>query len=136
MVRCPRRRHRQRRDALTVTVTGGDSSGQVDRRNTARRGLLLGGLILVAVIVEACSGGRRATAYQYNWSIFLDSIFAPDPRIVHGIFLTVSIAVTSQIIGVVLGTLGALGRLSRARPIRWIANAYVGVFRGTPLLVQ
>ncbi len=103
----------------------------------ARRALTLGGLLLIAVIIEACSGGgRRATAYQYNWDIFFDSLFRPDPRIIHGVLLTVSIAVISQVIGVVLGVFGALGRLSRIRPVRWIANTYVWIFRGTPLLVQ
>ena len=61
---------------------------------TARRALALGGLLLVVVLVEACSSSRRATAYQYRWDIFFDSLFAPDARIIHGIWLTVSIAVT------------------------------------------
>jgi polar amino acid transport system permease protein len=107
----------------------------MDRHRQARRALLLGGLLLIVLLVAACSG-RRASAYQYNWSIFFNSLFAPDPRIIRGIFLTVSIAVTSQIIGVLLGVFGALGRLSRIRLVRWVANVYVWVFRGTPLLVQ
>jgi polar amino acid transport system permease protein len=90
----------------------------------------------MAVIVEACSGTRRAAAYQYNWNIFFDSLYRPDPRIIQGLLLTLSIAITSQIIGVILGILGALGRLSRVRPVRWAANVYVWIFRGTPLLVQ
>jgi polar amino acid transport system permease protein len=108
----------------------------VDFRGIARRAFTPGGLMLVIVVVAACSGSRRATAYQYNWDIFFDSLFRPDPRIIHGVLLTVSIAVTSQIIGVVLGVFGALGRISRVRPIRWLANTYVWIFRGTPLLVQ
>ena len=44
--------------------------------------------------------------------------------------------VTSQLIGVILGIFGALGKMSRLRPVRWLANAYVWFFRGTPLLVQ
>jgi polar amino acid transport system permease protein len=104
---------------------------------TARRALLLGGLLLVVVVLEACaSSGRRAGAYQYRWDIFFNSLFAPDPRIIHGLLLTVSIAVISQVVGVALGVLGALGRISRTLPIRWLANVYVWVFRGTPLLVQ
>lgn len=103
---------------------------------TARRALALGGLLLVVVLVEACSSSRRATAYQYRWDVFFDSLFAPDQRIIRGIWLTVSIAVTSQVIGVVLGVLGALGRISRVRAFRWLADVYVWVFRGTPLLVQ
>jgi polar amino acid transport system permease protein len=102
----------------------------------ARRAVVLGGLLLMPLVLEACSSTRHATAYQYRWDVFFDSLFAPDPRIIHGLWLTVSIAVTSQIIGVVLGVFGALGRLSRVLPFRWLANAYVWVFRGTPLLVQ
>jgi len=61
---------------------------------------------------------------------------APDPRIIRGLFLTVSIAVTAQVIGVVLGVLGALGRMSKLRAVRGLSNVYVWIFRGTPLLVQ
>ena len=102
----------------------------------ARRATTLGGLLLVLVLVVGCAGSRRATAYQWDPSIFFESLFAPDPRIIRGVLLTVAIAVTSQIIGVVLGILGALGRVSRVRLIRWLASGYVWVFRGTPLLVQ
>jgi polar amino acid transport system permease protein len=105
-------------------------------RSYARRAFVLGGLLILVLIVTGCTSTRHATAYQYNWSIFFDSLFAPDPRIIHGLLLTVSIAVTSQLIGVVLGIFGALGRLSRVRALRWLANVYVWVFRGTPLLVQ
>lgn len=94
-----------------------------------------GGILIVVVLIAACSG-RRATAYQYDWNIFFDSLFRPDDRIIRGLILTVTIAVAGQLIGVVLGVLGALGRISRRRPARWLANFYVWIFRGTPLLVQ
>ena len=111
--------------------------GRVLKLASHTRRVLLspGGLLIVAFLVAACSG-RRATAYQYDWSIFFDSLFKPDDRIIRGLILTVTIAVTSQLIGVVLGVLGALGRISRRRPARWLANVYVWIFRGTPLLVQ
>src|SRR4051812_30828645 len=105
-------------------------------RTTARRAFTLGGLLLVALILVACSSGRRATPYQFKPEIFFNSLFAPDPRIIHGLILTVVIAVVSQIIGVVLGVLGALGRLSKLRATRWLSGIYVWIFRGTPLLVQ
>jgi polar amino acid transport system permease protein len=108
----------------------------VTRNTAARRAVLLGGLLLVALVVSACSGGRRATAYQFRPDIFFNSLFAPDPRIIRGLLLTVSIAVVSQVIGSILGVFGALGRLSRVRFVRWTANVYVWIFRGTPLLVQ
>jgi polar amino acid transport system permease protein len=96
-----------------------------------RRLVLL--LAVVAVVAAGCAG---RSSYQYRWELFFKSIFEPDSLILSGLWLTVSIAVTSQIIGVILGVLGALGKMSRMRPVRWVANTYVWFFRGTPLLVQ
>jgi polar amino acid transport system permease protein len=90
------------------------------------------GCLLLGVVLVGCSGG----SYQYRWDFFFDSIFHPDGFILSGIWLTVSIAVTSQIIGVILGVFGALGKQAKRRGIRWFANFYVWIFRGTPLLVQ
>lgn len=38
--------------------------------------------------------------------------------------------------GLVLGLIAALGRMSKAWPLKMIAGAYIEFFRGTPLLVQ
>ena len=53
-----------------------------------------------------------------------------------GARMTVELTVVSGLAGVVLGTLAALGKLSRIPPLRWIAGFYVWVLRGTPLLIQ
>ena len=53
-----------------------------------------------------------------------------------GARVTVELTVVSGLAGVVLGTLAALGKLSRVPPLRWIAGFYVWVIRGTPLLIQ
>jgi polar amino acid transport system permease protein len=100
-----------------------------------RPALLVGALLLVVVLLAGCTASRGG-AYVYDWSIFWDSLLRPDSRIINGIWLTVSIAVISQLIGIVLGVFGALGRLSKFPPARIAANIYVWVFRGTPLLVQ
>ena len=96
---------------------------------------LVGAVLLLVLFLSACEA-RQGGIYVYDWSIFWDSVLRPSPRIVNGIWLTVAIAVTSQLIGIVLGVLGALGRLARFRPARYLANFYVWIFRGTPLLVQ
>ena len=97
-----------------------------------RRAPLLAGCLLGAVVLAGC----QATPYQFRWEFFTDSIVRPDSFILTGLLLTVSISVVSQFIGVVLGVFGALGKTARSRPIRWLANVYVWIFRGTPLLVQ
>jgi polar amino acid transport system permease protein len=95
---------------------------------------LVGALILVGLVVAGCSG--QPSAYKYDWSIFWKSVTGNEPGVPNGLFLTVTISVLSQLIGVVLGVFGALGRLARLRVFRWLANLYVWAFRGTPLLVQ
>jgi len=100
-----------------------------------RPALLVGAVLLLVVLLAGCAS-QNTGQYVYNWSIFWDSVLRPSPRIVNGIWLTVAIAVTSQVIGIILGVLGALGRLARFRPARYAANFYVWIFRGTPLLVQ
>ena len=92
----------------------------------------VGALFAVAAVVAACSGG----SYNYRPELFVNSLIHPDNAIIQGLALTVSISIISQAIGVVLGILAALGRMSKVAPIRWIVSFYVWVFRGTPLIVQ
>ncbi len=55
-----------------------------------------------------------------------------------GAKITILLAVLSQVVGIALGLLAAVGRLSRLRiPIfRAMSWGYLWLFRGTPLLVQ
>ena len=110
-------------------MSGSARGGDQNRRRPA---LLLAGAVMAAVLVAGC----QSSSYVYRWHYFTDSIFSPDSQILSGLWLTVSISVISQLIGVALGVFGALGKMSRVRPIRWLANFYVWIFRGTPLLVQ
>src|SRR5919199_2661560 len=58
--------------------------------------------------------------------------------IVDGAKVTLALAILSQALGILLGLLAALGRLSRLRvPIlRGLSAFYIWLFRGTPLIVQ
>jgi polar amino acid transport system permease protein len=97
-----------------------------------RRARLLAAALLIAFVVAGC----QASSYQYRWDFFFQSILQPDSLIIRGISLTLYISVIAQIIGVVLGVFGAVGKMGKARVPRYIAGVYVWVFRGTPLLVQ
>lgn len=58
------------------------------------------------------------------------------PVILGGLALTVQYAIVAIILMVVFGLIAALMRLSKVALLRWVASAYVEIFRSTPLLVQ
>lgn len=53
-----------------------------------------------------------------------------------GLWLTIQISIFGLIGAIVIGTFGALARVSPLVPLRWIGGAYVEFFRNTPLIVQ
>ena len=50
--------------------------------------------------------------------------------------ITLSVAIIAQTIGVILGTILALFKLSEKKTLIYFANAYIWVWRGTPPLIQ
>jgi polar amino acid transport system permease protein len=59
-----------------------------------------------------------------------------DPRILHGVVATIYITFLAMVIGVVLGILAAVMRLSPNPIVSGASWLYIWFFRGTPLLVQ
>ena len=55
---------------------------------------------------------------------------------VEGVKNTLIIAAFSVVLGTVLGTLMAMLRMSKIKPLKWLATAYIEFIRGTPLMVQ
>jgi polar amino acid transport system permease protein len=68
-------------------------------------------------------------ATRPDYAIFL-------PQLLQGAVLTVEITVLGCVLAVIMGVLAALARLYAPAPVRWLATAYVEVFRGTSALVQ
>jgi His/Glu/Gln/Arg/opine family amino acid ABC transporter permease subunit len=58
------------------------------------------------------------------------------PFILQGALITLEYAGLSIFFGFFLGLLLTLMKLSGIKAVKWIAEAYTSVFRGTPLLVQ
>jgi polar amino acid transport system permease protein len=71
-----------------------------------------------------------------EWHVVWSRLFHPDHTMLLGLERTIYIAVTAQILGVLLGLLAALARMSRLWPLRFLSGLYVLVFRGTPIIVQ
>lgn len=58
------------------------------------------------------------------------------PLFAHAAWLTLAVSVLAMCVAVALGLVLAVARGFGPAPIRWLAVAYVELFRGTPLLVQ
>ncbi|CAH0201154.1 Arginine transport system permease protein ArtQ [Microbacterium sp. Bi121] len=58
------------------------------------------------------------------------------PALMEGLWLTILSTIIAIVAAFILGIVFGFGRLSKFLPFRWLATAYVYVFRGTPILVQ
>ncbi len=58
------------------------------------------------------------------------------PFILEGIWATLKFVIVSIIFGFVLGTCLALFKISRVKVLKWFADFYTSIFRGTPLILQ
>ena len=57
------------------------------------------------------------------------------PLLLQGAWVTVQITFFGSLLAIVAALIGALGRLSPIKPLRWLAIVYIEVFRGSSLLV-
>jgi polar amino acid transport system permease protein len=85
--------------------------------------------ILVAMFVH-----MLVTNPNLNWPIVRRYLF--NHIILRGVWMTIKLTVLSMAIGIVLGTIAAVMRLSPNPVVSTVAWLYVWFFRGTPLLVQ
>lgn len=69
-----------------------------------------------------------------RWEVVGHYLF--DQNILVGVGVTLALTVTSMVIGILLGTLLAVIRMSPNGVIAAVAGVYVWFFRGTPVLVQ
>ncbi|GAT74402.1 amino acid ABC transporter substrate-binding protein/permease [Microbacterium hydrocarbonoxydans] len=58
------------------------------------------------------------------------------PALMNGLWLTILATIVALVAAFVLGIVFGFGRISGFFLFRWLATAYVFVFRGTPILVQ
>ena len=57
------------------------------------------------------------------------------PMFGKGLLVTFEISIVAQLVGIVIGLIAGLARLSQRRVVQTMAMAYIDFFRGIPLLV-
>ncbi|MCH5211482.1 MAG: amino acid ABC transporter permease [Oscillospiraceae bacterium] len=71
------------------------------------------------------NGLYKTFIYENRWEWFLS-----------GLGYTLLISLAAVLLGLIIGVLAALGKLSKFKPFKWLASLYVDVIRGTPTMVQ
>ncbi len=86
-------------------------------------------LVVAVAIVHSV-----ATNPRFEWSVVGEYLF--DERVLEGLRVTIELTVIAMAIGVVLGVLLAVMRLSPNPLVSGSSWLYIWFFRGTPVLVQ
>ncbi len=68
---------------------------------------------------------------DFQFDIFIESF----PTLLKGAVLTVQLTVISVVLGLIIGLIGALGRVSRNRLLRGVTICYITLMRAVPLLL-
>src|SRR3954470_10421462 len=90
---------------------------------------LAGAVVLVLIVVAVHS---VATNPRFGWGTVGDYLL--DARILHGLVLTLELTVIAMVVGVALGVLFAVMRLSPNPLVATTSSFYIWLFRGTPVL--
>lgn len=67
---------------------------------------------------------------------FFEDIGRLMPQIMEGFGVTMNLFVMTLVLSLPLGLILSIGRISKIKPISWIIQAYLLIFRGTPLMLQ
>jgi len=92
-------------------------------------------LLWIATLAIALEVGW-AVAHNDNFEWSVVAVWFTAPSILEGLSVTLGLTLVSMLIGVALGLLLAVARLSQSRLPRTLSGLYIWFFRGTPLLVQ
>lgn len=95
-------------------------------------GRWVGSVIVFALMVWFIISALRNPAY--GWDTYRAYLF--DTRVATAATHTIAITVLAMIIGVILGVLAAVGRMSPNPLLRSVAWTFLWIFRGTPIYVQ
>lgn len=71
-------------------------------------------------------------SYEFDFT----DVFAAWPELLQALVDTLILSASAMVLGLVVSILGALGRTSGPRWLRWIITEYIELIRNTPLLIQ
>ena len=123
---------------LTTTLQiGRDAEGPRVRTSSGRRlaGRIAGWILrilVVLIVLEIVS--KFLTADAMRWDVVGEYLFSP--KVLQGVGLTLILTAVAMVLGCIIGLVLALMKISNSLLFNVAADAYIWLFRGTPLLVQ
>ena len=136
-----------------MTMNGDDTVKVVPVRHFGRWVGAAAALLFVAMLVHTLfskvpdtsakmvchvANAHRICQYPVRWRFQWNSVFQyfTTSEVLRGLWVTLELTVLSMTIGIILGVLIAIMRLSRNRLLSSTAWTYTWFFRGTPVYVQ
>ncbi len=113
-------------------MTGGRREEVIDAIPLRRTGRWIAAFVVLALLVLFVYGA--ATNSNYEWAVYRKYIF--DQRISKGALVTIELTVLAMVLGIGLGVVLAVMRLTGNPVLQGVAWLYLWIFRGTPIFVQ
>jgi polar amino acid transport system permease protein len=123
---------------MSTNANHAPPSGGADARDVehAHRPFRSGRLALWIVVLLFATNFLWIVANNENFGWPVVGAYFFDHTVISGLYVSLGLTVVAMVIGVVLGLVIAIARLSEDRLASSLASLYIWFFRGTPLLVQ
>lgn len=119
--------------SATMETAGQAGSGEIVTIAPRRHPWRWVGSIVVAFVLWRVAASMLHNE-NFGWGIVAEYLFSP--VVLSGLALTIWLTVVAMSLGIALGLVLAVMALSVNPMLRYPANAYLWLFRGTPVLVQ
>jgi polar amino acid transport system permease protein len=119
----------ERSDQLNAPAERGAAIDAVPLR---RPGRWIAAVVIIVLLALFLYGA--ATNDNYDWATYRQYLF--DSRISKGAWVTVQVTFWSMLLGIVLGVVLAVMRLTPNPVLQSVSWLYLWIFRGTPVYVQ
>jgi polar amino acid transport system permease protein len=122
----------------TPASSSPDDAAELRLRDVAhaRQPISYGRWLLWAVMLVVTVKFAWLVAHNENFEWGVVAKWFTAESILRGLSVTLGLTLVSMLIGVAVGLLLAIARLSDNRLLRLLSGLYIWIFRGTPLLVQ
>lgn len=107
------------------------STKQYNRIEPSNYGQKIAAILLLVALLYVCYSFWKG---QIEWQYVRENLFAP--TVLKGVWSMIIMTFFAMILGIVLGVLAAVGRMSDNKVLQSVSIFYVWLFRGTPALLQ